>query len=129
MLDECTDGQIVTRLNGQGLRSGKGKPFTRIIITNIRNSYGLRSRYQRLRQAGMLSLTEMANRLKLCKGTVKQWRRSGLLQAHAYNDKKEYLYEPAVGRGPVRWQGIKLRDTRRFHKVATNRLKEVQDEA
>ena len=42
----------------------------------------------------MLTLHEMASVLAVNPSTVKIWAAHGLLNAHAYTDKPEYLYEP-----------------------------------
>ena len=47
---------------------------------------GLKSRYQRLRDRGLLTLSEIAARLDVCPETVREWRQHGLLRAHVYND-------------------------------------------
>ena len=70
---ECnTDRQIANILNQQGLRSGKGSRFNHCILKHIRNNYSLKSRYDRLRDKGMLSKQEMAERLGISTGTVKK---------------------------------------------------------
>jgi len=56
-------------------------------------SYGLVDRFSRLRSAGMLTMEEIAAQLGVCTATVKIWRRHGLLRAHPFNDKPEWLYE------------------------------------
>ena len=40
--------------------------------------------------------------------TVKIWAAHGLLQAHAYTDKPEHLYEPPGRDAPRKAQGMKL---------------------
>jgi len=129
LLDEHTDGQIALLLNEQGQRSGKDRPFTRLLVGQIRRGYHLKDRYQRLREAGMLTQQEMAEHLGISAATVHDWRRSGLLNAHACNDKNQYLYERMDSNKPRKAQGIKLTDPRRFGKVVTHTTKEVQDEA
>jgi len=129
LLDQYTDGQIAALLNEQGCRSGKGHPFTRNLVIKIRQAYHLRSRYQRLRQAGLLTRDEMAQELGIASSTVRDWRESGLLRAHLYNDKGQYLYEPPGACRPRKHQGIKRTDPRRFSQMASNKAKEVQDEA
>ena len=103
-LDDYTCKQIAEQLNGQGFRSGKGARFTGMTITNICQSYGLKSRFDRLREKGMRTLTEMVEHLGVSRRTVKQWRRNGLLRAVAYNDKPQYLYEPTDGPKPRKHQ-------------------------
>ena len=76
-------------LNKRGLRTGEGKPFHRRIVARSRRAYGLKSRYDRLREAGMYTIEEMATLLGTCTDTVKQWGRHGLLLRRAYSDKNE----------------------------------------
>jgi hypothetical protein len=129
LLDKHTDGQIALLLNEQGRRSGKGRPFTRLLVGKIRRGYQLQDRYQRLRQAGMLTQTEIAEKIGIRPSTVPDWRRSGLLNACPYNDKNEYLYMPVGANGPRKCQGIKRTDPRRFRTVVSDATIEVQDEA
>ena len=97
-------------------------------MRRLRRDYGLKKRYDRLRDAGMLTLEEMAMLLDVGTQTVKIWRRQGLLKAHAYNDKNECLYEHPGDDPPVKAQGRKLAQRRLFPGVELNRTKEVQCE-
>jgi len=128
LLNDHTDARIAELLNERGWHSGKGRTFTRKIITQIRYQYHLRSRFDRLREAGMLTQAEIADQLGVHRTTVHDWRRSGLLKAHASNDKPEYLYEPVGANGPLKQQGIKRTDPRRFPKDSSDETKEVQGE-
>src|SRR5271157_753530 len=129
LLDDHTDGRIAAMLNERGWHPGKGGMFTKDIITWIRDHYRLRSRFDRLREAGMLTQVEIANQLGVTQSTVHKWRQSGLLKAHAYNDKPGYVYEPAGANAPHKQQGIKRTDLPRFPTASTEKTKEVQDEA
>ncbi len=129
LLDDHTDGQIADILNERGLLSGEGLAFHTIMVQRIRRTYGLRARYDRLREAGMLTLTETAEILGVSTGTVKNWRDQGLLLAHAFNDKNECLYEHPGDDPPVKHQGRKLSKRRRFPEVVPNSTEEVQYEA
>jgi len=73
----------------------------------------------------MLTQAEIADQLGVHRTTVHDWRRSGLLKAHASNDKPEYLYEPVGANGPLKQQGIKRTDPRRFPKDSSDETKEV----
>ena len=44
-----------------------GAPFTARRVEHIRRAFGLRSRYERLRAQGFLTLPEMAQRLGICR--------------------------------------------------------------
>jgi DNA invertase Pin-like site-specific DNA recombinase len=112
LLDRHTHAQIAGILNDRGLTSGEGRPFHRLIIRNIRDDYGLRSREQRLRDAGMLTLTQMASRLGVPAKTVKIWHHAGLITGHPYNDKGQCLYPPPGPNPPTRAQGRKLSERR-----------------
>jgi DNA invertase Pin-like site-specific DNA recombinase len=103
LLAEHTDGETAQLLNDQGLTSGEGKRFHRIIVTRIRVSYDLPSRYDRLRARGMLSLHEIAKQFGVSPGTIKIWRQAGLLVAHRYDDKGQCLFEPPRANGPVKY--------------------------
>jgi DNA invertase Pin-like site-specific DNA recombinase len=102
LLDDHTDKEIAALLNAKGLRSGEGKALHRLIIHQLRHAYGLKSRYQRLREAGYLTRDEIAEQLGVCPSTVSVWRRHGWLESVAYNDKGEHLYPPPGPDVPVK---------------------------
>ena len=95
----------------------------------LARSYRLKSRYDRLRQTGLLTVQEIADLLGVTVQTANTWRRHGLLRGHAYNDKNEFLYEHPGDHPPVKTQGRKLSKRRRFPEVASNVRQEVQCEA
>jgi hypothetical protein len=95
LLDHHTHQEISAFLNERGLRSGKDQTFTTRYIARLQKNYKLKPRYDRLREAGMLTAQEIAQALGVHPKTITIWRTHGLLQAHAYNDKGEYLYDQA----------------------------------
>ena len=103
----------------EGLRSGKGGCFRGTIIGSIRRGYHLKSRYNRLRAAGMLTVNGIAKARGISTITAYRWRRLGILKAHAYNDKSRYLFQPPSGPKRVPWCGKKLSDPQRFGKVCS----------
>jgi hypothetical protein len=129
LLAAHTEAEIAGRLNDRGLRSGKGQPFRPILVAQIRSWYRLKTRYERLRQAGMLTIEETAQRLGVCTSTVNEWRSHGLLRAHLFNDKNEYLFEPPGLDAPVKSQGRKLADRRHPAPLPSDPFNEVQYEA
>jgi DNA invertase Pin-like site-specific DNA recombinase len=112
LLDHHTHRQAATILNERGLTSGKGQPFTELLVRDIRDSYGLVHRYDRLRGRGLLTFAEYADAIGVSENTVKIWRRTGLIEGIAYNDKNCYLFHPPGPDHPAPEvaQGIKISD-------------------
>ncbi len=129
LLDSHTDGQIAELLNERGHNSGEGKPFNRIMVKKIRRKYNLKSRYQRLREAGLMTLQEIANVLHVHEKTIKTWRDHGLLLAVPFNDKNECLYPNPGESAPGKRQGIKLSERRLPNEVFPKCTEEVQCDA
>ena len=93
LLNDHTDGEIATILNERGYRSGYGHAFNPMLVKVVRDNYALKSRHERLRERGLLTALEAADRLGVSDETVYRWRKAGLLHGHAYNDRPEYLFE------------------------------------
>jgi DNA invertase Pin-like site-specific DNA recombinase len=125
LLDEYPEEEAAVRLNKIGFVSGMGDIWTPRLVARVRRNYRLKSRYARLRELGMLTLQETARRLGVAAQTVKIWRAKGLLRGHLYNGKNEYLYEVVEDGGPMKSQGKKLSERRRFAEVPSDRTDEV----
>lgn len=102
LLADHTDAETAVQLNRQGMRSGEGKGFSRLMVRRIRIDYQLTSRYTRLRSRGLLTLHEIARCLDVSPTTVLMWRRAGLLSAHRYDDRGQCLYERPGLDAPVK---------------------------
>jgi hypothetical protein len=129
LLNTNTFSEIAATLNANGFRSGKGQCFTPRYIARIQKQYALRSRFDRLRTLGLLTLNEMASVLQVNPKTVKIWTANGLLKGHAYTDKPEHLYEPVGPDMPRKAPGVKLGLRRPTTSVLPQCSKEVQCEA
>ena len=57
-------------------------------------TYGLKSRYSRLREKGYLTLREKMVELNSTQKQIKQMRDEGKIVFHRATEKNEYLYEP-----------------------------------
>ena len=93
LLNDHTDGEAATILNERGFRSGRGLPFTPRLVEVVRRNYALKSRYLRLRDRGLLTVHEAADRLAVSVDTVYEWRKHGFLRGHVHNDRPQYLFE------------------------------------
>jgi len=88
--------EVAEILNEQGFRSGgDGLLFTGQMVATIQRYYGLKNRYERLREKGMLDAKEIAEKLNMNPSAVRKWLKKGLLKMYAYS-KRNYLYEQPV---------------------------------
>lgn len=108
LLDSHTCSQIADILNEQGIRPGgsvrPGKAdlrFTALRVSYLAQRNGLRCRFDRLRDRGMLTKPEAAARLGIHVETLIRWVNHGLVMRHAYND-HAYLYEVPTSSPPVK---------------------------
>jgi len=108
LLDAHTDGEIAAILNERGYTSGSGKALNSTTVAWLERTYGLKSRYERLSELGLLTQQEMAHKLGVCPHTVRAWRDHGLLTAYRYNDNNECLYEDPGPNPPTKAQGRKF---------------------
>ena len=125
LLEDHSDQEIANILNERGHRSGQGVAFSRGIVVHLRRDYRLKTRLERMRASGMLTLPEMARALRVSTSTVKTWSRAGLLLAKPYNDKGQRLYATLDGAMPLKKQGSKLSRRLPGRQISSNRAKEV----
>jgi hypothetical protein len=129
LLDDYTYPEIAAILNSENMQSGEGKSFTSRIVAGIQRRYGLKSRYDRLRAAGLLTLEEIAQILDLSTTRVKIWLRHGLLRGHPYDNGNACLYEHPGENPPRKAQGVKYSKRAQVARVVSTRRAEVQCEA
>jgi DNA invertase Pin-like site-specific DNA recombinase len=105
LLNHHTIAEIAAILRTRGLTSGEGQPFNPTMVERIIRTYQLPSRRQRLLNAGLIPLGQMAGQLSVSTGTVKIWYHAGIVSGQRYNDKGEVLYHPPGPNPPARHQG------------------------
>jgi hypothetical protein len=93
LIETYTDNEIADLLNERGVRTVVTTPWTGARIGRLRHIYKLTDRYTRLRAQGLLTPQEVAARYDVAVSTVHVWRRRGLLRAHPFNDRGDFLYE------------------------------------
>lgn len=93
LLEDYNYADTARILNEKGFRTGDGLPLTSIAVGYVRKAYGLKSRFDRLRERGMLTITEMARACDVSIKTISDWRQKGLVRAHAINDRTQFLFE------------------------------------
>lgn len=139
LLDEHLYAEIANILNARGLRPGGsawpgrgGQRFTALRVQYIVHTYGLRSRFDRLRARGMLTKGELTKRLGIHEHTLIRWAKHGIIRAHAYTRNRS-LYEDPGPNPPKkqcsRWNRVADRAARTrattAHQDALNESKEV----
>ncbi|MFW8606803.1 recombinase family protein [Rhizobium beringeri] len=123
LLDDYIYPEIAEILNEQGHRPGgtarrgcHDARFTPLKVAYLIHEYKLQSRYDRLRQRGMLTRQEAAVHLNISEQTVARWAKYGLIARHAYNGHYS-LYEIPDGDLPQkqcsRWNQLQDRTAAR----------------
>lgn len=92
LLDDHICAEIADILNARGIRPGgsarRGKAdaqFSDLRVIYLVKQYGLRSRYDRLRERGMLTKAEACAKLGITECTLVRWAKYGIVKRHAYN--------------------------------------------
>lgn len=108
LLNDYIYSEIADLLNERGLRPGgsarQGRgdaSFTALRVAYLTHRYSLRSRYDRLRDRGMLTRKEAAARLGIHESTLLAWAQHGIVTRHAHNS-HAYLYETPGPNPPVK---------------------------
>jgi DNA invertase Pin-like site-specific DNA recombinase len=108
LLDDHIYSEIADLLNGQGMRpGGSARPgrhdarFTSSTVAYLANQYNLRSRYDRLRERGMLTKAEAAAHFGIHEHTLVRWAQHGLVARHSYNG-HAFLYEQPGSNTPIK---------------------------
>jgi DNA invertase Pin-like site-specific DNA recombinase len=105
LLDHHTTAETAAILQSRGLANGEGRPYSLTMVQRVIRTYHLRSRRQRLLDAGLIPLSQIAELLGVSPGTVKIWYHAGIVSGQRYNDKGEVLYHPPGPNPPARHQG------------------------
>jgi len=129
LLDSSNYREIAQSLNQHGFRTGFGQAFHPAIISRICTTRGLKSRYDRLRAQGMLTLQEISSQLHVGPDTVRNWARHGLLRPHSYTDLNSCLYEPPNPNLHPKSKGVTIRKRLALLKNVDTMSQEVQYEA
>ncbi|HEY8025824.1 MAG TPA: recombinase family protein [Burkholderiaceae bacterium] len=111
LLENYSDRQVAQQLNELGYKNWRGQSFTHKKVIVIRLAYHLKSRFERLRERGMLSANELAAQLGVCKETIYHWGHAGFLKEHWYGNKHRCLYEPVGNVILVKGQGGRYAST------------------
>lgn len=93
LLNDYTNNQVASILNAEGYLSGQGKSFDGHRVRRICRAYGLKSRYEGLREAGMLTRAKLAAMQGVHRATITKWRERGRIKGHLADDQGQFLFE------------------------------------
>lgn len=96
LLDQHTVLEIAEILCQRGRRSGAGGELTVAAVRRILAAYKLKTRYQRLRAAGLSTSKEVAEILRSERTSVYRMRLCGKIKGHRYNDRGQFLFEQDI---------------------------------
>jgi hypothetical protein len=108
LIEDHTHEEVAEILNKRGRKTGCGLLFNARLVASIAKRNGLKSRYEHLRNQGLLSLAEMAEKLKVNPMTIKKWHKAGLIQGSPYNSKNECLYIYKANEMPTKMLGVRF---------------------
>ena len=138
LLDDHICAEIADILNAKGIRPGGSARrdradarFTDLRVIYLVKQYGLRPRYDRLRERGMLTKAEVSAKLGITECTLVRWAKYGIVKRHA-SDGHIGLYEPPGPDVPAkqcsRWNQLTHR-AEALRQLTTSKCSDVQERA
>lgn len=100
LLDEYTDAEVAEQLNQRGWRTYEGRPFHASRVLSLRRYHQLQDHGARLRQRGLLSADEAAKAYGVCRQTLMDWGRAGLIPMYRTNDHGIAVFPPPEEHAP-----------------------------
>ena len=94
LLEQHDEQQVAEQVNAEGLLTGAQRPFDADAVRWVRYSHGLKTQQERLRDAGKLTVSEMADRLGVSETSVRMAAQKGRLIAKRHGRKARWLFDP-----------------------------------
>jgi hypothetical protein len=110
LLDDSTDAEVAEQLNQRGWRTYGGNLFHARRVLSLRRDYHLKDHGSRLRERGMLTADEAAKAYGVCRQTIMEWGRAGLLPTYRTNDRGMVVFPPPDEHAPQK-------NTRKYQKT------------
>jgi DNA invertase Pin-like site-specific DNA recombinase len=108
LLEGHINEEVAKILNERGRKTGFGLPFSARLVAAIAKRNGIKSRYEHLRSQGLLTLSEIAQRLEVNPMTIKKWHKAGLIQGYPYSFRNECLYVYSESGMPTKMLGVRF---------------------
>lgn len=103
LLEDSTDAEVAEHLNQRGWRTFDGKPFHARRVLSLRRDHQLKDHGTRLRERGLLTADEAASAYGVCRQTIMDWGRVGLLPTYPINDRGMVLFPPPDEHAPQKY--------------------------
>jgi len=103
LLEDYTDAGVAEQLNQRGWRTFDGNPFHARRVLSLRRDHRLKDHGTRLRERGLLTASEAASAYGVCRATIMDWGRAGVLPTYPINDRGMLLFPPPDERAPVKY--------------------------
>jgi Site-specific recombinases, DNA invertase Pin homologs len=100
LLEDHTDAEVAEQLNQRGWRTYEGKPFHATRVLSLRRYHHLKDHGTRLRERGLLSANEAAQAYGVCRQTIMDWGRAGLIPMYRANGHGIALFSPPASHAP-----------------------------
>src|SRR6266849_1680026 len=100
LLDDYTDAEVAEQLNQRGWRTYEGKPFSAARGLSLRCYQRLKDHGTRLAERGLLSADEAASAYGVCRQTIMDWGRAGLIPMYRTNDHGIAVFAPPDEHAP-----------------------------
>ncbi len=103
LLEDYTDAGVAEQLSQRGWRTFKGKPFDARRVLSLRRGHRLKAHGTRLRERGLLTADEAASAYGVCRQTIMDWGRAGLLPTYRINDRGMVVFPPPDAHALVKY--------------------------
>lgn len=103
LLEDYTDAGVAEQLNQRGWRTFDGKLFHARRVLSLRRDHQLKDHGTRLRERGLLTADEAASAYGVCRQTIMDWGRAGLLPTYRINDRGMLVFPPPDGHAPQKF--------------------------
>ena len=97
-----TDAEVAEHLNQPGWRTYEGKPFHATRVLSIRRYHHLKDHGTRLHDRGLLTAAEAATAYGVCRQTLMDWGRAGLVPMYRANGHGIALFPPPDEHAPLK---------------------------
>ena len=117
LLQHHTDAQAADILNQRGQTGSRGQPFNTSMVAHVRHRRHLKTQHESLRNQGMLTTAQLADKLSISHDQVRTLASKGVIRK-CNASKTRFLYEPPGDNDPI-WEIVKQNGNKIRHNNPT----------